>query len=704
MSVISNIYAVLITQRILIVIAATLLVLAVARKMLPPLLAWGVAAWWAVLPINYDTLYSVHLFAVLPLLLACVAATRLREPWNRAVSLGILVLTMVLVRNEVMIATGCWGLVCLIWEIRRRRRWKSAQASFGPEFVTWRVVMTYVLCIACSGVVIGYFYSRNRIKRSEMNAVLESKHTVNMGQVYAFGHQQRHPEWTASPWTDYSSLMQATFGRPAPTLVQMIKANPKAVIEHFWWNVKLVPSGVQVMLFNATSSDLNPDYIPIRTEPVRPKYLGLACVGVVVLGLLFMLICRRWWMANWFGPRAGGFLVLTCIAMNALLVIPTQRPRPSYLFAQSLFLMIVVATAVWIIGRTLFGLVTGEAGKAGSQCGPCDSAARPSRNGSRLRWIGTIVATPAVFALVWVKSINGYAPGIGPTGKPLPAPPRPVYELYDRLLPFQDVLRRNDTNWLIADFGFEMHHFVQFGNAGAVESLALLDKMQPDETLAAYLDRARINAIYLDTSGMARLAEKDPGLLTDFFRTASQNGWRILGSGDMPAVPRQFFPGRWMMLYKPTPKMRDKFPAGGEFVSLNPTFRGDFAGWRAISGLGGPEGPYPQFGNRVVRWGYGPVTKLQLKSVVGPSGGPAELVLDGLSGEPGQTVTIKLDGQTIAEIPWGDKGVFHEMTTPFTLPPGSHELELSYTVWQAPTPEIKLAVLFRRLEVRGASK
>ena len=34
------------------------------------LLAWLLAAWWAVLPVNFDTLYEVHLFALLPVLAA----------------------------------------------------------------------------------------------------------------------------------------------------------------------------------------------------------------------------------------------------------------------------------------------------------------------------------------------------------------------------------------------------------------------------------------------------------------------------------------------------------------------------------------------------------------------------------------------------------------------------------------------------------
>src|SRR5262245_48939376 len=62
-----NVYAATTLHRIIIVIAVTLGVLAVMRKLLPPVaLALLVASWWAILPINFDTLSEVHLFALLP--------------------------------------------------------------------------------------------------------------------------------------------------------------------------------------------------------------------------------------------------------------------------------------------------------------------------------------------------------------------------------------------------------------------------------------------------------------------------------------------------------------------------------------------------------------------------------------------------------------------------------------------------------------
>src|SRR5215216_1784435 len=70
-------------HRLAIVLIVTMLFLAMARKLLPPPIAWLVAAWWAVLPINYETLYEVHLFSVIPFQLAALALLCWRSPAGR---------------------------------------------------------------------------------------------------------------------------------------------------------------------------------------------------------------------------------------------------------------------------------------------------------------------------------------------------------------------------------------------------------------------------------------------------------------------------------------------------------------------------------------------------------------------------------------------------------------------------------------------
>jgi hypothetical protein len=66
-------YMVTIAHRMLIAIGAALMVLAVLRRLLSPGIAWALAFWWTVLPVNYDNLYEVHLFAVITTLAAVLS-------------------------------------------------------------------------------------------------------------------------------------------------------------------------------------------------------------------------------------------------------------------------------------------------------------------------------------------------------------------------------------------------------------------------------------------------------------------------------------------------------------------------------------------------------------------------------------------------------------------------------------------------------
>ena len=88
--VVPDTYAATIIHRTIIAMAATLGVLALMRRLLPPALALSIAIWWAVLPINFDTLYEVHLFALLPVLAACLVVAYRDTSGGQGSALAIL--------------------------------------------------------------------------------------------------------------------------------------------------------------------------------------------------------------------------------------------------------------------------------------------------------------------------------------------------------------------------------------------------------------------------------------------------------------------------------------------------------------------------------------------------------------------------------------------------------------------------------------
>ena len=282
-------YLVTILHRLIIVFVVTLMVLALMRRLLPHNLAWLVGAWWAILPINFNTLYEVHLFAVIPVLAAWLLILHKSSPWTRGGSIAILFGASILVRNELIVATVILGVICDGWEI-----WlvKKNNLTFNPQ-TYW---LGYGLPLLLAGLLCFFFYTRSIFQFPELPAVSEPKHTLNMCQVYAFGYQQRYPGvWNKSPWTECDELMGSHFGQRLPSLSEMLQRNPAAVLEHFLWNLSLAPNGLQVSLFNATSGTINPDYAPVQFESPTALILSIITSFILLVGLFLLYRERHYW-------------------------------------------------------------------------------------------------------------------------------------------------------------------------------------------------------------------------------------------------------------------------------------------------------------------------------------------------------------------------------------------------------------------------
>jgi len=85
-------------------------------------IAWALAVWWAILPINYDVLYEVHLFALLPELVAVLIALAWTGLRMRAGVFAVLLASTFLMRNEVVIAVMVWAAAWIVYEVRARRQ------------------------------------------------------------------------------------------------------------------------------------------------------------------------------------------------------------------------------------------------------------------------------------------------------------------------------------------------------------------------------------------------------------------------------------------------------------------------------------------------------------------------------------------------------------------------------------------------------
>ena len=327
------------------IVITTTLVAWIGLLSLPRVLAMLLVSWWIVLPIHYDTLYEVHLFSTLPVLVLVIVSMSVSEKWRMPLIIGIALITTVLIRNEYVLALLVF-VALLVFHILRNRRRCSWRLLFSSVF-RYAVVMLF------AGMLASFFYSKSYVTSSDTRDLLiANKHKLNMCQVYAFGYQQRDTSWTGSPWTDCSKLMEEKFGKPFPTLKEMVITNPGEVAKHFIWNLGLTKAGVEVLLFNATSSTDNPDYPPVTVRPVWPGLLFSLSLVILITGtiLTYRNHQKEFEATRKDFSRMGP--VLLAVALLSVAVITTQRPRPSYLLGTGIIYVWLVLTYVWrLTGR-----------------------------------------------------------------------------------------------------------------------------------------------------------------------------------------------------------------------------------------------------------------------------------------------------------------------------------------------------------------
>lgn len=506
-------YFVTTLHRLVVVLVLDLMILALMRRLLPHWIAWLIAAWWAILPINFDTASTVHLFAVIPVLAAWLLILHKPSPWARGGAVAMLLITTVLVRNEYLVATVILAISCLWWETRQARDVEGQ----GPRR---SCLIGYGLPLLMAGAVILFFYARSIYHFPELwaggtlqhyrppwsaHSGLGPKHTYNMCQVYAFGYQQRHPEWNPNPMLDCSGLMQSTFGAPLPSLLEMFRRNPGAVLEHFGWNISLTPAGIQLLLFNASAGKVNPDYFPAQLRSRRALALSLIVGSILALGLYLLWRDRRFWREHWLNDRALGWLAMLAVVAVAGLIIPTQRPRPSYLFCQGVVLMAITGMCVFAISR---------------------------------RWpiVQNLSRGLPIVMVLSLLAVPGHYPRDGSA--------RPLLALYERLKPFSAAFNRPDTIFLVSGYIIETHDYV--GHNYFISPLVnfdytALDKAPADRPLPIVLDQLGVNLFYIDENLWRKLSTSP--VHRPFLTSPESAGWRVLAS-------RTTGSGTWMLVRK----------------------------------------------------------------------------------------------------------------------------------------------------------
>ena len=488
-----NVYAAEMVMRVGSVLIATVLVLALARRLLHPAVALLVAAWWAIVPANYNVLYEVHLFGAIPVLVAALLVARSSSRVSVGAALGLLLASTLLLRNELSIATLILLASIVVFEVRSRRTRRDPAATY---------LRAYAIPLVIVALLAGGMYWRSHVQGSELRPVINVKHDLNMCQVYAFNFQQRHPaRFRGNAFTECAPLMQQTFGRPMPSLLQAAVANPRAIAGFVKWNLQLFPSGVQVALFGATSSGYQPDYPPVEAHRGYALLVSLLVLGLLLGALIVVTRRRRWpWRRPPTPLHPWALLVLAAVAVTTLVVVVTQRPRPEYMYGLTVGLMLLtgasVSTLLQVRGWTQF---------AGA--------------------VAVAVAVALVIALP-----SQYRRG-----------PRPLHDAVERLHIVRRTLQSPSSVLIARELNFETCSYLagSFRSCTSPDWGSLQAQLATGMPIGRVLDKARATVIYADAPLLA-----DPSFAR-LLASPQRYGWRVLSGGSGETGP-------WRILVRAT--------------------------------------------------------------------------------------------------------------------------------------------------------
>jgi hypothetical protein len=466
-------------HRIAIVLAAALLVLALMRSLLGPAMGLLVAVWWVLLPPNFNVEYEVHLFGLLPVLLAALVVARAPGRKALGVALAIMIVAALTARNELIVAAAIVAVAAGISEVRERRAHQVPSSAYVRAYG----VPLLVACLLAGGM-----YWRSSDQGHQALAEFRAKHDLNMCQVYAFNYQQRHPgKFLGNPFTDCSPLMQQVFGRPMPSFFQQVTANPRAMVDFAGWNARLLLSGVQVALFGATVTGDNPDYFPVHNHQLYALVLSFVVLWVVMAGLAVISHEREFWRRV-LAPRTWAGIVLAAVAITTLVVALTQRPRPEYMYGLTVGLLALIGFCVSALLRHL----RATAFVAPLACGVT---------------VALCVALPSY-----------YHRG-----------PQPLRDALDRLQVIRRGLQEPGSVLVTSGYNFEICAFLAetFDRHCTSPSWPMLRaQVSSGRPIRDVLDQAGATAIYADP-----LLQADPAMVRLLGSAAGSSEWRQIAAG-----------------------------------------------------------------------------------------------------------------------------------------------------------------------------
>jgi hypothetical protein len=313
-------------------------------------------------------------------------------------------------------------------------------------------------------------------------------------EAYAFNYQQRYPQRVpGNAFLGCQAVMRHDFGRPMPSLFQAVAANPRAMGGFVFWNIRLLPSGAEAALFNATRTGDNPGYPPPAQHRTYAGVLALLLCLLIVAGGIELWRQRDYWRREWFATRAWSAGVLASAALGTLIVVLTERPWIDYMYALTVFVLLVAGLSMSALVRR-FGIMRGTA----------------------LAACALTVVLIAVLPSYYSRA------------------PRPIHDAVDRVQVIRDQLQRQGSVLAAAQYGNEICNYLAHDYRHYCASVSWADlrgQVEAGVPLERVLERARVTAIYAEPALLA-----DP-LIAPLFASPGRAGWLLTAGGSAPDGP-----------------------------------------------------------------------------------------------------------------------------------------------------------------------
>ena len=486
LDVVHNLYTAAIIQRVAIILGVALLVLALMRSLFGPALGLLIAAWWVIIPANYNVLYEVHLMGTLPILVALLVVAYMPRRQGMGIAVAVLLAGAVLLRTELIAAAVILAIAVTVYEVRELRGGRRASRS--------SYLRAYVVPLAFALLVIGGTYARSYVQGNEAWQLLQAKEERGFCNFYAAAYQQRHPtRFTGNYWTECQPLMQQTFGRPEPSILQATTVNPRAVAAFLAWNAQLLPGGLQVSLFGASAFEHDPSPLPVSERSTYALLLSVAMALLVIAGLISVVRDRKMSQRRMSAQTLWITVTLASIAVATVLVALTTRPWSEYIYGLTLGALILVGAAVLTLMRRIGG---------------------------------THILAP--IALLTVAALIVALPSMYSPGR------RPIYEGVQHLGVVQKQLQQPGSVLVTSENEAALCNYLTYSyqrKCAATSWLALRSQITPKRSAGQVLDHAHATAVYVDASMLSEPA------IAALVAAPRVQGWQQVARGSGPGGP-----------------------------------------------------------------------------------------------------------------------------------------------------------------------